>query len=189
MIMNFQDILSALRRSNIIRLRLFNFKLFGNWRWGLYNEFSIDDITTLIKEFRAFTAHNTKESTPPTTQSFKAGSNFAILARLCEQYYIYEGSNKLPKKIADEVADIIADLRNDDEAQAQLEAMLDARQNNIMRRFRTSHPHLKEKDFRLYAYISAGFSATTIAVLLNKDKTVIYNRISRLKKNINQDFV
>jgi transposase len=57
-----------------------------------------------------------------------------------------------------------------------------------MRRFRTAHPSLKEKDFRLYAYLTAGLSATTIAVLLGKEKSVVYNRISRLKKSINDEF-
>ena len=83
---------------------------------------------------------------------------------------------------------LIAELRNDDEAHAALEAHLDARHNGIVSLFRASHPAMKEKDFRLYAYLVAGFSATTIAVLLGKDKSIVYNRISRLKKTLEEEY-
>ena len=53
-----------------------------------------------------------------------------------------------------------------------------------MKDFRAAYPSLKEKDYHLYAYLVAGFSATTIAVLLKKEKSVIYNRTSRLKRTI-----
>ena len=187
--MNLKEFFDLLRRSNIIRLRFFNLKLFGNLRWGIYQEFSIDDMLTLIAEFRAFIARNDNASTPSAQEPFKAGSNFAILARLCEQYYVYEGSDKLQKKVVSEVADIIAELRNDSESQAQLERLVDTQQNGIMSRFRQAHPTLKENDYILYCYLVAGFSSTTIAVLLGKEKSVVYNRVSRLKKQINEEFL
>jgi hypothetical protein len=95
---------------------------------------------------------------------------------------------QLQKKIIAEVEDIINELRYDDEANAEFEALLNSRQNNIMCRFRNEHPTLKEKDYRLYSYLTAGLSATTIAVLFGKDKSVVYNRISRLKKVIKEEF-
>ena len=87
-----------------------------------------------------------------------------------------------------EVQEIIEELRNDDAAQAEFERVLNLQHNNVMQRFRAEHPTLKEKDYRLYAFLAAGLSATTIAVLLGKEKSVVYNRISRLKKVVKEDF-
>ena len=185
--MDAKKFIDWLRTSNIIRLRFFNFKLWGNLRWGLYHEFSINDFETLIQEFLKITTPQpatTNVTTPQPEKLFKAGSNYAILTRLCEQYYVYDGSDKLQKKIIAEVKDIIEELRNDEEAQAEFERVLNQQHDNVMQRFRAEHPTLKEKDYRLYSYLAAGLSATTIAVLLGKDKSVVYNRISRLKKVI-----
>ena len=42
-----------LRKFTFSRFRIFNIKLWGNNRWGLYREFSIDDVATLIHEFNS----------------------------------------------------------------------------------------------------------------------------------------
>ncbi|MBQ5727289.1 MAG: hypothetical protein IIV58_07510 [Alistipes sp.] len=193
--MDAKNFIDLLRRYTFARLRFVNFKLWGNQRTGLYREFSADDIIGLIKDFKLLsTPQNSTTSiedytTPsPEKELFRAGSNYAILTRLCYQYYIYEGSDRLQQKIIAEVEEIINELRNDADAHAEFEALLNSQHNDIMRRFRTAHPSLKKKDFRLYAYLTAGLSATTIAVLLGKEKSVVYNRISRLKKSINDEF-
>lgn len=190
--MDAKKITELLRKFTFSRFRIINIKLWGNNRWGLYREFSIDDVATLIHEFNSLSTSPTIEQEielPSDKGLFKSGSNYAILSRLCEQYYVYEGSDKLQKKIIAEVEEIIEELRNDNNAQAQFEQALNYRQDNIMERFRKEHPTLKEKDYRLYAYLAAGLSATTIAVLLGREKSVIYNRISRLKKQIKKDFI
>jgi len=190
MIMKVEKILNVVRKFTFIRLRCFNIKLWGDKRIGLFREFSADEVVTLIKDFKQLSAHNESNTPTPNIEEelFRAGSNYAILSRLCEQYYIYEGSDKFQKKIIAEVEEIINELRYDDEANADFEALLNSRHNNIMCRFRKEHPTLKEKDYRLYSYLAAGLSATTIAVLLGKDKSVVYNRISRLKKVIKEEF-
>ena len=186
--MDAKKIIDWLLSSNLIRIRFFNIKLWGNLRWGLYREFTVEDMTIFMQEILKISKPTTIPNDAPDPQDarecFKAGSNYAILARLCEQYYVYEGSDKLQKKIIAEVKDIIEELRNDSEAQAEFERVLDLQHNNVMQRFRTQNPSLKEKDYRLYSYLAAGLSATTIAVLLGKEKSVVYNRISRLKKVI-----
>ncbi|MBQ5638721.1 MAG: hypothetical protein IIV06_06690 [Alistipes sp.] len=40
-----------------------------------------------------------------------------------------------------------------------------------------------------YSTPEKGLSATTISVLLDKDKTVVYNRISRLKKSLEAEWL
>ena len=186
--MDAKNFIDLLRRYTFARLRFVNIKLWGNQRIGYYREFSTDDIIGLIKDFKQLLRPENSTTSSHEKELFRAGSNYAILTRLCYQYYIYEGSDRLQKKIIAEVEEIIDELRNDANAHAEFEALLNSQHNDIMRRFRTAHPFLKEKDFRLYAYLAGGLSATTIAVLLGKEKSVVYNRISRLKKSINDDF-
>ena len=66
----------------LFRGRLFNFRLIGNIRFGMYNK-------SFIQDFRAFRKHSTER--PPLPE----GSDFAILERLCEQYYVYESTDRL----------------------------------------------------------------------------------------------
>lgn len=126
---------------NIFRLRLFNIKLFGDIRKGLYKEISAEDISEFIRDFRDFCnrkneVHESGDNKPEQTEN----SNFKILERLCEQYYVYEDTDKFQKKIILEI--------------------------------------------RLFCYIQAGFTPTMMSVLLQKDKSVVYNRVSRLKAKI-----
>ena len=189
MTMDAKKFFDWLLSSNIVRLRFFNIKLWGNLRYGLYREYTFDDMLSLVKDFKQLSSPSPSNYPPQHEEGlFKSGSNYAILSRLCEQYYVYEGSDKLQKKIMTEVQEIIEELRNDDAAQAEFERVLNLQHDNVMQRFRAEHPTLKEKDYRLYAFLAAGLSATTIAVLLGKEKSVVYNRISRLKKVVKEDF-
>lgn len=195
--METKKFIDLMRKYTFARLRVVNIKLWGDKRVGLFREFTADDTIALIEDFKRFSANlasqsqtDSRSETNQSTEkeSFRTGSNYAILSRLCEQYYIYEGSEKLQKKIIAEVEEIINELRYDNGANTEFEGLLNNRQNNIMHRFRAEHPSLKEKDYRLYTYLAAGLSATTIAVLLGKEKSVVYNRISRLKKVIKEEF-
>ena len=168
-----------------LRLRLFNIKLFGDLRIGLFKEISAMEITEFISDFRDF--YNSKrniqendEKKPELTDY----SNFKILERLCEQFYIYENSEKFQKKIIQEVREIINELRNDSKVQKELEQWLNQTQDDVVSKLRASHPKLKEEDIKLFCYLQAGFTPTMISVLLRKDKSIIYNRVSRLKAKI-----
>ena len=170
---------------NLFRARLFNIKLFGNLRIGLYKEFSIGELTEFIADFRNFCQQrNVKSEETVTNPSLPVNSNFTILERLCEQYYVYEDTDKFQKKIIQEVSEIIDELRKDPKTQKDLEAWLNATQDNVVSKLRADHPEFKEEEIRLFCYISAGFTPTMISVLLKKDKSVVYNRVSRLKAKI-----
>lgn len=184
--------MNRLRQLKVGRFRLINFKLWGNHRWGLYREISAEALPALIREFNRLTTSigdTSSEGPSEERKLFRTGSNYAILTRLCEQYYVYEGNEKLQQRVIIEVESILDELRNDEEAHAEFEELLNAHNKGLMHRFRTDHPALKEKDCRLYAYLAAGLSATTIAVLLDKEKSVVYNRISRLKKGIKAEYL
>ena len=170
---------------NLFRARLFNIKLFGNLRVGLYREISIGELTEFIADFRDFCQQRkAKNEETATNPSLPANSNFTILERLCEQYYVYEDTDKFQKKIIQEVSEIIDELRKDPKTQKDLEAWLNATQDNVISKLRADHPEFKEEEVRLFCYISAGFTPTMISVLLKKDKRVVYNRVSRLKAKI-----
>ena len=170
---------------NLFRARLFNIKLFGNLRTGLYKEVSIEELIEFIADFRDFCqSRNVKSEETVTNPSLPVNSNFTILERLCEQYYVYEDTDKFQKKIIQEVSEIIDELRKDPKTQKDLEAWLNATQDNAVSKLRAAHPKLKEDDIRLFCYISAGFTPTMISVMLKKDKSVVYNRVSRLKAKI-----
>ena len=107
-----------------------------------------------------------------------------VLERLCAQYYVNEGSDRLQGSIVREVRSIIDGFRNDPDVQRQIEDALNRSSENVMTRLRASFPKWKEEDFHIYAYTAAGFSSTTIATLLEKDKPFVYNRLYRLKSRI-----
>ena len=106
--------------------------MFGDIRKGFYKEFSAKEISKFISDFRDFCNRNGDYSDSVENKpEFIESTNFKILERLCEQYYVYENTDKFQKKI-----------------------------------------------------IQEGFTPTMMSVLLKKDKSVVYNRVSRLKAKI-----
>ena len=114
----------------------------------------------------------------------KQGSTFDALDRLCEQYYIYEGTENLQPRIIREVRSIVEGLRSDSSVQKNLEQSLNSKYPGVMSRLRTEFPKWKDEDYLLYLFSASGFSSTTISTLLEKEKPYIYNRIYRLKERI-----
>lgn len=117
------------------------------------------------------------------TKSLPAGST-EMLDRLCEQYYVYEGTENLQPKILKEVRSIVEGLRSDAATQKALESALNESAGDVMVHLREAFPKWKEEDFLLYLFSAAGFSTTTISTLLEKDKPFVYNRLYRLKERI-----
>ena len=113
--------------------------------------------------------------------SGKMNENCEVLERLCEQFYVYEGTDNLQPKIIKEVNSIIDGLRKDP---SYLEQILNERADGLMRKFRQQNPLLKEDDIRLFCLGASGLSSTTISTLFEKDKQYIYNRLYRLKGRI-----
>lgn len=123
-------------------------------------------------------------SRPVGKAGLKDIDRFNVLERLCEQYYVYEGTDNLQPKVLKEVKSIVEGLRSDKKTQRGLEAMLDQTMDSVMSRLRAEFPSWKEDDFLLFCFTAAGFSSTTISALMGKEKSVIYNRVWRLKGRI-----
>jgi hypothetical protein len=111
-------------------------------------------------------------------------SGLGTLDRLCEQYYVYEGTDNLQPRILKEVRSIVEGLRSDPTAQKSLEQALNESSDNVMAKLREAFPKWKEEDFLLFLFAASGFSSTTISTLLEKDKPYVYNRLYRLKERI-----
>ncbi len=111
-------------------------------------------------------------------------AGLGTLDRLCEQYYVFEGTDNLQPRILNEVRSIVEGLRSDPLAQKALEQALNESADNVMVLLREAFPKWKEEDFLLYLFAASGFSSTTISTLLGKDKPYVYNRLYRLKERI-----
>ena len=111
-------------------------------------------------------------------------AGLGTLDRLCEQYYVFEGTENLQPRILNEVRSIVEGLRSDPLAQKALEQALNESADNVMVQLRAAFPKWKEEDFLLYLFAASGFSSTTISTLLGKDKPYVYNRLYRLKERI-----
>lgn len=112
------------------------------------------------------------------------GRSSDTLDRLCEQYYVYEGTDNLQGKILKEVKAIVDGLRSDPKAQKDLEKGLNEDYDEVVKKLREQMPKIKEEDILLFCFSASGFSSTTISTLLEKDKPYVYNRLYRLKSRI-----
>ena len=100
-----------------------------------------------------------------TRKSGRSDIGLDMLDRLCEQYYVYEGTSSLQPKILKEVRSLVEGLRSDDKAQKNLEQSLNDSHDQVMKRLRAACPKWKDEDYLLYMFTVAGFSSTTISTL------------------------
>lgn len=98
-------------------------------------------------------------SRPVVKAGLKDIYRFNVLERLCEQYYVYEGTDNLQPKVLKEVKSIVEGLRGDKKTQRGLEAMLDQTMDSVMSRLRAEFPSWKEDDFLLFCFTAAGSPA------------------------------
>ena len=116
-------------------------------------------------------------------KSTASGRN-EILERLCEQYYVFEGTDKLQKNLLKEVRQAVEGLRDDPKVLARLEKAVDAAHDGAAAKLRTQLPACKEDDVKLFVLAASGFSRTAMATLMDKEKGVVGNRLWRLKGRI-----
>ena len=109
---------------------------------------------------------------------------FRSIDELCNTYYIYQGSKNERAKIYANVMEIITHLSSDRKTLAELEAYVNTYKDNLMAEFREDYPALKEEEYTLYLYLTVRFSSRALSILLGESLPVVYNRKSRLKKEI-----
>lgn len=116
----------------------------------------------------------------------KSTSRMDVLERLCENYYVYEGTDNLQSKVLNEVKAVISELRENPKTFSELEQNLNTAHGNVVAKFKEQIPRLKEEDIRLFVFTSSGLSNTAMSTLLGLEKSVVYNRIYRLKGRISK---
>lgn len=106
-------------------------------------------------------------------------NRFAEVRELVSTYYEFGNSRKLQKKVDD-----LLKLQLSGDNFEVIEEVVNAKNNNVIKKIREKYPNLKEDNIKLLNLIYAGFSAQEISVILNDTPQNIYVRKSRLKKTI-----
>ena len=110
-------------------------------------------------------------------------SHFNRLGRVNEMLYYYAGDSD--NRLYQELKKCIGRIRLDEESQNEFEKLLNDSFDNVMIHFRESFPGKKERYYRLVSFLFAGFSTTTICVIIaSYNKHNIYVEKSRLKQMI-----
>lgn len=110
-------------------------------------------------------------------------NRFAEVRELVRTYYEFGNSKKLQKKVDD-----LMKLQLSGDNFEVMEQVVNAKNNDVIKKVRQKYPNLKEDNLKLLNLIYAGFSAQEISVILNDTPQNIYVRKSRLKKTI-QDLI
>lgn len=104
---------------------------------------------------------------------------FAEVRELVRTYYETGNSRLLQKKVED-----LLKLKLSGDNFEVMEEVVNAKNDNIIKRMREKYPQLKEDNIKLLNLVYAGFSAQEISVILNDTPQNVYVRKSRLKKMI-----
>jgi len=137
---------------------------------------------------RVATAENSKENLLSQLDVQKAKekelkelleNRFAEVRELVRTYYESGNSKKLHKKVDD-----LMKLQLSGDNFEVMEHVVNAKNNDVIKKVRDMFPNLKEDNIKLLNLIYAGFSAQEISVILNDTPQNIYVRKSRLKKSL-----
>jgi hypothetical protein len=107
------------------------------------------------------------------------GQRFIHINELCNVYY-----ESKDRKIVKAVEKKIKEIADDTKTLDAIENYVNRYADNLMLKFRTDLPALKNEDYKLYLYSVVGFSTSAISLFLSEKKEVVYNRKSRLKAKI-----
>lgn len=112
-------------------------------------------------------------------------SKYEIFDELC--LLVYESNNitTVRKRISDAVTSLIKQIQSDSSIIKSMEKLIDKHYSNLMTDLRTDLPDLPDAYYKLFLFSVLGFSATTISMLLEREKTSqVYNMRRHLKDKI-----
>ena len=110
------------------------------------------------------------------------GQSFKAIDELCGDYYTKDGKFRVVKR----VENMIKELRNDEKTISKLEDFVNKYKNNVVLRFRQEYPDMRDVDYKLFIYLSAGLSVRAISVLLGIESEAMSSRKKRLKRKISE---
>ena len=108
-----------------------------------------------------------------------------MIDRLGGTYYDLSDTKQLDKRISREVRRLMDDYVDGDTYQ-EMERIVDSCNDNVMSLLREEIRLNDEKDYRLICYNLVGLSANTISVFVQISPNNIYQKRSRLKKQIKE---
>ena len=124
------------------------------------------------------------------TEYFKRNQKqFSDIGRLCDVVLKAERSpsSLKYKNLYSAIRKKVNSIDDGKEGQRFFEQALNDGMGNIMAEFRCDYPNLSDLDYRCVSYFFAGFSTSTICLLLKYPSTsAIYSRRSRIKKIIEE---
>ena len=113
------------------------------------------------------------------------GQTFKTIDDLCGEYYLGEQHDK---RIVKKIDNLVEELKKDGKTIAKLETFVNKYRNNVVTRFRSEYPDMRDVDYKLFLFMAAGFSLRTICVFVGVGTDALSNRKYRLKKKISESF-
>jgi hypothetical protein len=111
------------------------------------------------------------------------GEAFKTINSLCCTYFEYSDNPKQQSAILNHVKGLIGNISSKSYL-IQLEEQINGCYDNILQKLKSDFPSMLDNEYRLFCYLSAGFTTQAICLFLNCNTNAVYNRISRLRKKI-----
>ena len=111
------------------------------------------------------------------------GEAFKAIDELCCTYFEYSDNPKQQSAILSHVKGLIDNISSKSYL-IQLEEQINGCYDNILQKLKSDFPSMLDNEYRLFCYLSAGFTTQAICLFLNCNSNAVYNRIYRLRKKI-----
>ncbi len=108
---------------------------------------------------------------------------YELLNKLCKIYYETPGSNK-ERAIYSKVEKEIESFKTNSDFFDRMEQIVNDCNDNVMMKLRNGMPMLKPREYRLFCFLCAGFSAKAISLFTDDIPANIYVKKKRLKNKI-----
>ncbi len=138
----------------------------------------------LIEAYKDLTSRTEEEKAKVRSQYIQmCQSHFSHIGRINEMLNIY--ANESDDNLYRELKRSIQQIGQDEQSQLRFEKVLDDTFDDIMTHFREAFPKRKQRYYQLVSYIFAGFSTTTICIIIpSYNKHNVHVEKSRLKQMI-----
>lgn len=153
------------------------------------NKEIVSELEDTARELKEQIKDNNDESRRYSVSALQVLANqYAVLDELCRNYSENPDGTS-PAKYAKLLKNTIRGLGDNDEFATRVLSDFNVLSNNLISELKNTNQNFKPADFKLLAFLVAGFSSSSISVFLQLSKSVVYDRKYRLKQKIaNLDF-
>ncbi len=109
---------------------------------------------------------------------------FDMIEQLCDAYFTNIERPDMQAKISKQVISIIDGMKSDSKTLSQLEKIVNRHLDDVIKRFRSDFPNLKNWEYSLFLFCILGFSPRVISIFQGVKTELIYTRKSVLKRKI-----